>query len=73
MDRFVIEYSDDQTMPDRLRARAAEWNISPEDLIHRAIIAFMGDYGLPPLTGDIKAQSLRELFEIAGVLKPRAM
>ncbi|EER62088.1 conserved hypothetical protein [Acidovorax delafieldii 2AN] len=71
MKTFLIEFDDDETMPDRLRARAAEWGISPEDLIHRAIDALMVDYGLPALPKDFHAKSLRELFEVGGVLKSK--
>ena len=69
MPQIVINYEEDDTMPDRLSERADEWGISTEAMIHRAIDNFMGDYGLksPPL--GFEAKNLRELFQANGVIK----
>lgn len=70
MREYVIRFRADETMPDRIDAKAAECDITPEQLIHRAITQYMGDYGLKPLPQGLEPESLRELFEANGLLKP---
>ena len=70
MREYVIRFSDDATMPERIEARATECEITPEQLINRAITQYMGDYGLKPLPEGYEANSLRDLFEAKGLLKP---
>jgi len=69
MPQIVINFDDDDTMPDRLRERADEWGISTEAMIHRAINSFMGDYGLKSPPPGFEAKNLREFFHAHGVMK----
>ena len=73
MPQLVINFEDDDTMPDRMRDRAVEWGITTEALIHRAICDFMGDYGLRSPPSGFEAKYLRELFRAHGVIKSDRM
>lgn len=44
MPNFEVRYSSRSTMPDRIKRRAAELEITPEQLIKRMISAGMSDY-----------------------------
>ncbi len=67
--KFTIEYDDRDTTPEHLIAMAKEHGITPEHLIHRAINAYMGDYGVKPVPPDSKPKNLQELFIATGVMK----
>lgn len=71
MREFFIRFSDDETMPERIESRAAECGITPEQLLRRAITAYMGDYGLKSPPKGFEAKSLRDLFEGNGLFKHR--
>ena len=70
MREYLIRYQSDESMPERIDTRAAECDITPEQLIQRAITQYMGDYGLKALPEGFEAGSLRELFEAKGLMKP---
>lgn len=71
MREFFIRFSDDETMPERMESRAAECGITPEQLLRRAITAYMGDYGLKCLPDGFEAKSLNDLFETHRIFKGR--
>lgn len=67
MATFVIEYSDRETLIERLYERAASLNISPEELIKRFVDEGMSDGDLTPCT---TAASLDDFLVANGALKP---
>ena len=67
MAKFVIEYSDRETIVERLCERAASLNISPEELIKRFIDSGMNDGGNSP---SVAANNLDDFLVTNGVLKP---
>ena len=69
MPRYVIEFSDQDTMPERLEQMASELDITVEELVHRFIADGMKGYGLDE--GTIDAESLDEFLVKAGVRKPK--
>ena len=71
MRKYIIEFDDRDTMPERLEAMAKEHGITPEYLIHRAIGEHLGGYGLSDLPPDFKAKNLDEFFVAAGAMKPK--
>lgn len=67
MTQFVISYSTKETIVDRLTDRAAQLDISPEELIKRLIdIGMREEDQLPSL----EAASLDEFLSKNGALKP---
>jgi hypothetical protein len=67
MAKFVIEYSDRETIVERLCERAASLNISPEELIKRLIDSGMNDSDNSP---SVAANNLDDFLVANGVLKP---
>lgn len=67
MAKFVIEYSDRETVFERLCGRAASLDISPEELIKRFIDTGMND-GDDSLS--VTANNLDDFLVANGVLKP---
>lgn len=67
MAKFIIEYSDRETIADSLRERAAELNITPEELIKRFVDDGMISNDNSP---SVPAATLDEFFVANGVLKP---
>ncbi|EIK44773.1 hypothetical protein O59_002496 [Cellvibrio sp. BR] len=65
MARFIIEYSDRETINDQLCERAASLNISPEELIKRFVDAGMDNGDQSP---SIAADSLDNFFVKNGTL-----
>ncbi len=68
MAKFIIEYSDRETIVDNLRKSAAELNITPEELIKRFV-----DDGMMPNDNSpsVPAATLDEFLVANGVLKPK--
>lgn len=67
MAKFVIEYSDRETIVERLCERAASLNISPEELIKRFVDSGMNDGDNSP---SVAANNLDDFLVANGVLKP---
>ncbi len=67
---FTVSFSDNETTPEHIEARAAELGITPEMLIRRAIAEHLGDYGLQELPPGAKVKNLTEFLSHSGVLKP---
>ena len=71
MQEITITFSDDDTLPDRLREMADELSIPIVALIIRAIDAHLGDRFLKKPPNDLQARSLGELFQAYGLSKPK--
>ena len=71
MQQITITFSDDDTLPDRLRMMADEIQVPVEALIIRAIDEHLGDKYLKKPPNDIQAKSLGELFQAYGLTKPK--
>ena len=69
MEKVVLQFKDYDTTMDLVRDKASSEGISPEQLIHRAIDSYLGSWGLKDVPQGAAPQSLRELFEITGVMK----
>lgn len=70
MPTLKIEYPDYDATPDHIAALAKEHGITPEDLIKRAINAYLGDYGLKDPPEGFKPKTLTEVFVATGLYKP---
>ena len=66
---FLISFDPCDTAPDRIRLMAAGCNITPEEIIKRAIGQYLGGYNLNSISENFEADSLAEFFEKAGLLK----
>ena len=67
MAKFVIEYSDRETIVERLCERAESLNISPEELIKRFFDSGINDGDNSP---SVAANNLDDFLVANGVLKP---
>lgn len=67
MAQFTIDYSDRETIVDRIREKAAELNLSPEELIKRFVDDGMNEWDDSP---SVSASSLDEFLVKNGALKP---
>lgn len=56
MPTLKIDFDDEDTTPDRLNELSRETGLSPEQLVHRAIALYLGEYGLKPLPEGFKPQ-----------------
>lgn len=66
MTKFVVDYSESETIIDQLYERAASLNISPEELIKRFVDAGMNNGDQSP---SIAANNLNDFFVKNGALK----
>ena len=67
---FTVSFSDNETMPERIEAMAADLGITSEMLIRRALAEHLGGYGLQEIPLGTKVKSLTEFLIHSGVLKP---
>jgi hypothetical protein len=67
---FTVSFSDNETTPEHIEARAAELGITPEMLIRRAIAEHLGGYGLQEVPPGVKVKNLTDFLIHSGVLKP---
>lgn len=70
MRRYVIEYSDRETLPDRLDALAAELGFTPEQFIRRCINRGISAFD-PNRGPSVPGKDMDDFFVQNGVLKPR--
>ncbi|MBV7542162.1 hypothetical protein [Acidovorax sp. sic0104] len=71
MPELLLHFSDNETTLERVTVLARENGITPEQWVLRAIAKDLGDYGLKPLPEGVQPQTLNQLFEATGLLKPR--
>ena len=73
MRELTIQFTDEETLPERIEAYAAHHEISVDHAIHRLLIKGLDGFGLRELSdADYQeAQSLEELFERTGITKPK--
>ncbi|GAB1424489.1 hypothetical protein MASR2M16_17230 [Thauera terpenica] len=67
---FTVSFSDNETTPEHIEARAAELGITPEMLIRRAIAAHLGEYRLQEVPPGTNVKSITDFLMHSGVLKP---
>jgi len=67
---FTVSFSDNETMPERIEAMAADLGITSEMLIRRALAEHLGGYGLQEVPLGTKVKNLTEFLIHSGVLKP---
>lgn len=71
MPTLKIEFSDDETTPERLQGLARETGLTQEELVRRAIADFLADYRLKTPPEEFKPNTLRDLFVGYGVIKDK--
>ena len=70
MQELTIHFRDDDTLPDRVRKMADLRQTSPQDIIERALCAYLGDFGLTPAPEGFRPKTILELAEAIGSIKP---
>ncbi|KLR58169.1 hypothetical protein, partial [Diaphorobacter sp. J5-51] len=70
MQQITIQFRDDDTLPDRVRKMAELRQTSPQDIIERALCAYLGDFGLTPIPEGFRPKTIIELAEAIGSIKP---
>ena len=69
MRQIIVEFDDNETMPERIAAMAADLGITPEMLVRRALAEHLDGFGLRKLPVGFKATTLKEFLIGSGVLK----
>lgn len=59
---FTVSFSDNETMPERIEAMAADLGITSEMLIRRALAEHLGGYGLQEVPLGTKVKNLTEFL-----------
>ncbi len=70
MQQITITFSDDDTLPDRLRKMANLHQTTPQDIIERALVEYLGEFALNPIPEGYRPKNLLELVRARGLLRP---
>ena len=64
MQEITLQFQDNDTLPDRLRDQT-----TTQDIIERALCAYMGEFGLKPVPEGFQPKSILELAQARGLFK----
>lgn len=69
MKEIKLEFQDDDTLPDRLLKFAQLHQTTAQEVIESAIFAYLGDFGLNPISENSKSKNIRDLATERGLFK----
>ena len=69
---LTIHFAPDETLFERLTAKAKEQGFTAEEWVLRLIARDVADYQLKPLPEGFEAKSVKQMLIATGVLKPRS-
>ena len=72
MSELTIHFAPDETLFERLTAKAKEQGFTAEEWVLRLIARDVADYQLKPLPEGFEAKSVKQMLIATGVLKPRS-
>lgn len=69
MQRITLQFQDGDTLPDRVREMAALRQTTPQDIVERALFAYLGDFELKPVPEVFQPKNILELAQARGLFK----
>lgn len=69
MREISIQIANDDTLFDRVASLAVQRGTTSQDIIERAIAAYLGDFGLNPVPEGFRPKNVLELAQKRGLFK----